>query len=113
MIASAVTQPADYSQGVASGRPRTTYVFIFVPVYIGKKSDAKVQSATRGPLAKVRRVFSKQDRHLQPFWTWFIDNPRPQSANENNASICRSKKNPLLSTKQSSHHNSDFRANRA
>jgi hypothetical protein len=79
-IASAATQPANDSQGFASGRPRTTYVFVGVPVYIEKKSDAKVRSATRGPLEKLRRVFSRQDRHLQPFWTWFIDNPRPQSS---------------------------------
>jgi hypothetical protein len=80
MISPAATQPANDSQVIAPGVTRTTYVFIFVPVYIGKKSDAKVRSASRGPLAKLRRVFSRRDRHLQPFWTWFIDNPRPQSS---------------------------------
>jgi hypothetical protein len=54
-------------------------VFVFVPVYIEKKSDATVQPTTYGPLAKFLRVFFRQNRHLQPFWTWFIDNPRPQS----------------------------------
>ena len=55
------------------------YVFVFVPVYIDKKSDATVRPTTPGPLAKFRRVFFRQNRHLQPFWTWFIDNPRPKS----------------------------------
>ena len=55
-------------------------VFVFVPVYIEKKSDATVQPTTHGPLAKFLRVFFRQNRQLQPFWTWFIDNPRPPIA---------------------------------
>jgi hypothetical protein len=55
-------------------------VFVFVPVYIDKKSDATVRPTIPGPLAKFRCVFFRQDRRLQPFWTWFIDNPRPPIA---------------------------------
>jgi hypothetical protein len=54
-------------------------VFVFVPVYIEKKSDATVQPTTHGPLAKFLRFFFRQNRYLPPFWTWFIDNQRPQS----------------------------------
>jgi hypothetical protein len=50
-----------------------------VPVYIDKKSDLTMRPTTHGRLAKFRRVFFRQDRHLQPFWTWFIDNPHPES----------------------------------
>jgi hypothetical protein len=59
--------------------PTRRYVFVFVPIYIDKKSNATVRLSTRGLLAKFRRVFFRQDRHLQPLWTWFIDNPRPES----------------------------------
>jgi hypothetical protein len=78
IISPAATQPANDSYRTGSGLTRTTYVFIFVPVYIEKKSDATVRLPTHGPLAKLRCLFFRQDRHLQPFWTWFIDNPRPQ-----------------------------------
>jgi len=44
-----------------------------------RKLDPTVRPTTRGLLAKFRRVFFRQDRNLQPFWTWFIDNPRPAS----------------------------------
>jgi hypothetical protein len=77
MISPAASQSANHSD--STGPTRTTYVFVFVPVYIEKKSDATVQPTTHGPLAKFLRVFSRQNRQLQPFWTWFIDNPRPQS----------------------------------
>ena len=77
MISPAATQSANDSH--RTGPARTTYVFVFVPVYIDKKSDATVRATTHGPLAKFRRVFFRQNRHLQPFWTWFIDNPRPKS----------------------------------
>jgi hypothetical protein len=77
MVSAAVTQSANDSH--RTGPKRTTYVFVFVAVYIEKKSDATVRPTTHGSLAKFRRVFLRQDRHLQPFWTWFIDNPRPES----------------------------------
>jgi hypothetical protein len=77
IISPATTQSANDSH--RAGPTRTTYVFVFVPVYNDKKSNATVRPTTRGPLAKFRRVFSTQDRHLPPFWTWFIDNPRPES----------------------------------
>jgi hypothetical protein len=76
MISPAAAQSANDSNSI--GPTRTTYVFVFVPVYIEKKSDATVQPTTHGPLAKFLRVF-RQNRQFQPFWTWFIDNPRPQS----------------------------------
>ena len=78
IISPAATQSVNDSYRTGLGLTRTTYVFIFVPVYIEKKSDATVRPPTRGPLAKLRCLFFGQDRHLQPFWTWFIDNPRPQ-----------------------------------
>jgi len=54
-----------------------TIVFIFVPVYVEKGTDAPVRADVRVRLRKTRRILFSQDRHLQPFWTWFIDNPRP------------------------------------
>jgi len=79
IISPAATQPANDSYRTGPGLTKTTYAFIFVPVYVEKKSDATVQPPTHGPLAKLRRLFFRQNRHLQPFWTWFIDNPRPES----------------------------------
>jgi hypothetical protein len=78
-IISPATQSANNSHTTGPGPTRTTYVFVLVPIYIEKKSDATVRPTTCGSLAKVRRVFFGQDRHLQPFWTWFMDNPRPES----------------------------------
>jgi hypothetical protein len=80
MISPAATRSANHSRRTGVDPTRTTYVFVFAPVYIEKKSAATVQPTTNDPLAKFRRVFFRQDRHLQPFWTWFIDNPRPQSS---------------------------------
>ena len=77
VISRAATQSANDSH--STGPTRTTYVFVFVPVYIHEKSDATVRPTTPGLLPKFRRVFFRQNRHLQPFWTWFIDNPRPKS----------------------------------
>jgi len=57
-----------------------TIVFVFVPIYI---------EIARTRMPKSAMVVSSQDRHLQdrrestsdwPFWTWFIDNPRPKSS---------------------------------
>lgn len=51
----------------------TAYVFIFVPICIGRDEAAK-RSA----------IVVEQDRQQAtgwPFWTWFIDNPRPQYSN--------------------------------
>ena len=59
VISPAATRPANGSQAIAPGVIRTTYVFIFVPVYIGRKSDAKVRSASRGPLREATaRLFN-------------------------------------------------------
>jgi hypothetical protein len=77
MISPGATQSANGSD--STGPTRTTYVFVFVPVYMDKKSNATVRPTTHDLLAKFRRVIFRQDRHLQPFWTWFIDNPRPRS----------------------------------
>ena len=77
IISPAATQSANDNDRL--GPTRTMYVFVFVPVYIEKKSDATVRPTTHSPLAQLRRVFFRQRPHLQPFWTWFIDNPRPGS----------------------------------
>ena len=66
-------------------RRRTTYVFVFVPVNIEKKSDLMVPLASYGPFVKLRRLFVSHDRRLLPFWTWFIDNPRSKSPKINPA----------------------------
>jgi len=56
-----------------------TIVFVFVPVYL---------EIARTRVPKLAVVVSSQDRRWQhrreatsdrPFWTWFIDNPRPRS----------------------------------
>jgi hypothetical protein len=79
IIFPAAAQSANDSHRSGSDPTKTTYVFVFVPVYIDKKLDPTVRPTTRGLLAKFRRVFFRQDRNLQPFWTSFIDNPRPAS----------------------------------
>jgi len=79
MISPAATQSENDSHRTGPGPTRITYVFIFVPIYIKKKSDATVRPTTRGPLAKLLGLFFRQDRDLQPFWTWFIGNlPLPR-----------------------------------
>ena len=77
-ISQAGMKSANDSHGIDPGLTRTSYVFVFVPVYIEKKSDAIVGRITHSPLARLRHLFFRQDRHPQPFWTWFIDNPRPE-----------------------------------
>jgi hypothetical protein len=58
------------------------YVFFFVPVYVEKKTVAiSSPPVDLGWLAELRRIFFRRDRQsLLPFWTWFIDNPRPSIA---------------------------------
>jgi hypothetical protein len=57
-----------------------TIVFIFVPVQVEKKeNETLVRADMRTTLRKTRRILFSRDRHLQPFWSWFIDNPRPSS----------------------------------
>jgi hypothetical protein len=56
-----------------------TYVFIFVPVYLEKQSGTLIRPDVRAALKKTRRIFFRQKRHLQPFWTCFIENPRSNS----------------------------------
>jgi hypothetical protein len=58
-----------------------TYVFIFVPVCLEKKSDAPIRPDVHAALKKTRRILFRQDRRLQPFWTCFIENPRATSSN--------------------------------
>jgi hypothetical protein len=57
-----------------------TYPFIFVPVYLEKKSNEPIRPDVRAALKKTRRISFRQDRRLQPFWTCFIENPRPTSS---------------------------------
>jgi hypothetical protein len=79
IISPVATQPANDSYRTGPSLTKRTYVFIFVPLYVEKKSDTTMRPPAQGPLAKLRRLFFRQDRHLQPFWTSFIDNPRPES----------------------------------
>jgi hypothetical protein len=58
MISPAAAQSANDSHRTGPGPTRTTYVFVFVPVYIEKKSNATVRPTTHGPLAKFRRASS-------------------------------------------------------
>jgi hypothetical protein len=61
-------------------------MFVFVPVYIEKKIAAPSPPAKHDWLPKLRRSFFREDRQsLLPFWTWFIDNPRPNSPQMNPA----------------------------
>jgi hypothetical protein len=63
----------------SNGETAKTYVFVFVSVYITRKAVALTRPF-RHLLLKLRRIFLRQDRQsLLPFWTWFIDNPRPTS----------------------------------
>ena len=55
-----------------------TMVFIFVPVGIDRaENHVAVQSAQSD-----EQIVANNDatrREVYPFWTWFIDNPHPQS----------------------------------
>jgi len=59
-----------------------TIVFIFVPVYVDKNIDAPVRVSASAEFRKVRRILFSRPRRAEPFWTWFIDNPRPPSAHQ-------------------------------
>jgi hypothetical protein len=58
-----------------------TIVFIFVPIYVEKiKADAQELSilvSSQGRQAQDRQLTGDDP----PFWTWFIDNPRPATNN--------------------------------
>jgi hypothetical protein len=56
-----------------------TIVFIFVPVRVDKQDETTVRPDLRATLRTTRRTLFWQDRHLQPFWTLFINNPRPSA----------------------------------
>ena len=78
-------------------RAARTYVFVFVPILLERvanmrgatgfgagsngssPSDEKRNTTARW---RVRRYSGGETQALpdQPFWTWFIDNPRPQSS---------------------------------
>ncbi len=78
-ISSAVNDSAR-AQASPTGETAKTYVFVFVPVYITRKTVASTPLFRRNLLLKLRRIFFRQTRQsLLPFWTWFIDNPRPTS----------------------------------
>jgi len=80
IIFPAAAQSANDSHRTGSGPTKTTYVFVFVPVYIDQKTVASTPPHRRNLLLKLRRIFLRGDRRsLLPFWTWFIDNPRPAS----------------------------------
>jgi hypothetical protein len=63
-----------------------TIVFIFVPVQIDRQNpNGAFPPDTRSTLRKTRRIlFSHRRSAFQgtPFWTWFMDNPRPPSATQ-------------------------------
>jgi hypothetical protein len=49
---------------------------IFVPVYVERNFGAVFQAKLGREVRKLRILFARR-QHLQPFWTWFIDNPKP------------------------------------
>ncbi len=52
----------------------TAYVFVFVPVYVERRSAIVVET----PVWQVEPAEHQQIKEEHPpFWTWFIDNPRP------------------------------------
>ncbi|MDP9004688.1 MAG: hypothetical protein M3N12_07850 [Verrucomicrobiota bacterium] len=57
-----------------------TIAFIFVPVYVERNPAGAFQAKRDGALRKVRHLLFAQRQRILPFWTWFIDNPRPSSA---------------------------------
>jgi hypothetical protein len=60
-----------------------TIAFVFIPVYIEKKIDAPIRTRADDEFRKLRRVLFTHHWPPQnsepPFWTWFIENPRPPS----------------------------------
>jgi len=64
-----------------------TIAFIFVPVYVERQNGhATVQMPVYHALRKARTIGHAQPRPAhqseQPFWTWFIDNPRSPTAHQ-------------------------------
>jgi hypothetical protein len=64
-----------------------TIAFIFVPVYVERQNGrATVQPPVHDALQKACTVVQAPPRPAhqseQPFWTWFIDNPRPPSTHQ-------------------------------
>jgi hypothetical protein len=60
-----------------------TTVFIFVPVYIDKNAEGPFRARASDECRKTRRLLFARPARIgrdQPFWTWFIDNPRQQSS---------------------------------
>jgi hypothetical protein len=56
-----------------------TIVFIFVPVVIERTEiQIAVQAEQRDEQPIIRNEAARDESY--PFWTWFIDNPRPQSS---------------------------------
>jgi hypothetical protein len=58
------TQSVNDSYRAGPSPTRTTYVFVFVSVYIYKKSDPTVRPTTHGSLVRFQRVFFRQERHF-------------------------------------------------
>jgi hypothetical protein len=60
-----------------------TIVFVFVPVPFDKAGNTQSPANTRAELKKVRRILFARRRQThdpeQPYWTWFIENYRPNS----------------------------------
>jgi hypothetical protein len=56
-----------------------TIVFVFVPIYV---EIVRVRARERAAVVSSQDLQS-QDRQSPradpPFWTWFVDNPRPSS----------------------------------
>jgi hypothetical protein len=59
-----------------------TIALIFVPVYIERDSGSAFQAKPGRAVRKMRHILFGHRRHLQPFWTWFIDNPRSSSLHQ-------------------------------
>jgi hypothetical protein len=58
-----------------------TIASILVPVYTERDFGAVLQTKLGRELRKLRILFARR-RHLQPFWTWFIDNPKPSELHQ-------------------------------
>jgi hypothetical protein len=55
-----------------------TIVFIFVPVVI-ERTEVRIVAETESSEEQIVTKKDTTDEEVYPFWTWFIENPRPCS----------------------------------
>ncbi|HKR53743.1 MAG TPA: hypothetical protein VJR93_05290 [Chthoniobacterales bacterium] len=67
---------------------KRTYVFVFVPIYVecaacpdrrANATPSRLEARALFETASPKTISTDGVPSEFPFWTWFIDNPRPQA----------------------------------